>query len=653
VGNALDTTSAIPDDTTITVNDTIPPTLVGIVDNKSGGPIAANTLVTYTVTFSEAMDAGTVDASDFGNAGGAAVTIDTVSQISPAVFSVEVTPTSGGTLQLNVNAGAVLADLAANPLDTTSAILDDTTITVDATPPTLTSIVDDKSGGTVLTNALVTYTVTFSEDMDASTVDATVFGNAGTAAVTIGTVTETTSTSGVFTVPVTATGAGTLQLKVNVGAVLNDAVGNALDTTSAILDDTTITVVVPPGNTGSGGTITYTDSNGANPRPTTPWSGGYVVHTFTSSDTYSNSYAVSADLLVVAGGGGGGYNPGNWEGSGGGAGGYLLSTATLSAESYTITVGAGGAVGNPAANGQPSSVVGTGVNVEAVGGGGGSGRAAPTSGGSGGGNANGLGAPGTPGQGNAGGRDIGQEGAGGGGGADAQGQNGVSGSRGGDGGAGKSNSLSGVSTAYAGGGGGGSWNQGTTSSGGVGGGGNGGSGGGLAGTAAVDGTGGGGGGGGSSSAGGKGGSGIVIVRYPYADSGSPYSTWANGANFNDPNSEGIAYGMAWMLGAGTSTSPSVGLLPAVVPGSGLTLHFKRVHDQGAAKLYFQYSSDLATWPDPGLLIPANTYGTDLPLATGITATITEGDPDDVTVTVVPAGHEADGKLFGRLKATEN
>ena len=145
----------------------------------------------------------------------------------------------------------------------------------------------------------------------------------------------------------------------------------------------------------------------------------------------------------------------------------------------------------------------------------------------------------------------------------------------------------------------------------------------------------------------------MIVSYPYSDSTTPYSTWANGANFNDPNSEGIAYGMAWMLGAGTSTSPSVGLLPAVVPGSGLTMHFKRVHEQGSAKLYFQHSSDLATWPDPGLMIPDNTYGTDLPLATGITATITEGDPDDVTVTVVPAGHEADGKLFGRLKATEN
>ena len=323
-------------------------------------------------------------------------------------------------------------------------------------------------------------------------------------------------------------------------------------------------------NTGTGGVIMYTDSNGSNAVVSPPYIGGYVVHTFTNSGTYSNSYAVSADVLVVAGGGGGGYNPGNWEGSGGGAGGYLQENAALSAQSYTITVGAGGAVGNPAANGQPSSVVGTGVNVEAVGGGGGSGRAAPTSGGSGGGNANGLGAPGTPGQGNAGGRDINQSGAGGGGGADEQGKDGVNNTLGGNGGAGKFNSLSGVSTPYAGGGGGGGWDQGTTtSSGGVGGGGNGGSGGTLAGTAGVDGTGGGGGGGGSSSAGGKGGSGIVIVRYPYDAGMSAFftATPTNGyaplaVTFAD-TSTGSITNRYWDFGdSGTTNFPGTNPPPA-------------------------------------------------------------------------------------------
>lgn len=114
--------------------------------------------------------------------------------------------------------------------------------TPDLTPPTLagSAIVDDKSGSPVTVNTLVTYTVTFSEDMDAATVTSADFGNAGTAAVTVGAVTETTP--GVFTVPVTPTSAGTLQLRVNATAVLKDVVGNALINTSAIPDDTTLTV---------------------------------------------------------------------------------------------------------------------------------------------------------------------------------------------------------------------------------------------------------------------------------------------------------------------------------------------------------------------------------------------------------------------------
>jgi hypothetical protein len=499
VGNALDTTSALPDDTTITVNDTIPPTLVSIVDNKSGGPIAPNTLVSYTVTFSEAMDAGTVDASDFGNAGGAAVTIGTVSQISPAVFSVEATPTSGGSLRLQVNQSAGLTDLAGIALNTTSAILDDTTITVDATPPTLTSIVDNKSGGTVMTPALVTYTVTFSEDMDASTVSASDFGNAGTAAVTIGTVTETTSTSGVFTVPVTATGAGPLQLKVNVGAVLNDAMGNALNTASAILDDTTITVVDPPGNTGSGGTITYTDSNGANPRPTTPYDPGYVVHTFTSSGTLNIPVPASADVLVVAGGGGGSGAHSGY-GAGGGAGGLIYSNAfSIAANSdYTVTVGGGGAGGNTGVNGA-NSVFGS---LIALGGGGAGYSTTPgANGGSGGGCHQGTGGTGlqpgssSGGYGNNGGGVVA---GGGGGGAGGVGSSSIAY---GPGGIGMEYSISGVATYYAGGGTSANYDV-------PGGGGKSGR---VNGTANT----GGGAAGALGSSPGSGGSGIVIVKYPY------------------------------------------------------------------------------------------------------------------------------------------
>ncbi len=150
-----------------------------------------------------------------------------------------------------VEAGTYVLQLSAN--DTKEVVSDQVTITVnagsDTTPPTLSSseIVDDRGGADVTENALVTYTVTFSEDMNAATVEASDFGNAGTAPLTMGTIAETSP--GVFTVGVTPTGLGTIQLQINAGASLNDLAGNSLDTSAAIVDDTTINVVAaPPSN---------------------------------------------------------------------------------------------------------------------------------------------------------------------------------------------------------------------------------------------------------------------------------------------------------------------------------------------------------------------------------------------------------------------
>ena len=114
----------------LVTGDTTSPTLTSITDDKSGGPVTVNTLVTYTVTFSEDMNDNTVTAADFGNAGTSSVTIGTVTETAPGVFTVQATPTSTGTLQLQINAAAELKDLAGNNLDTTSAITDDTTIAV-------------------------------------------------------------------------------------------------------------------------------------------------------------------------------------------------------------------------------------------------------------------------------------------------------------------------------------------------------------------------------------------------------------------------------------------------------------------------------------------------------------------------------------------
>jgi hypothetical protein len=122
------------DDVTLSTDlaDTTAPTLASsdIVDDKSGGPVNPGELVTYTVTFSETMDDGTVSLSDFDNAGTATVLFGTLTSLDAGVYSIPVVAASTGTLQLRVPVGATLTDLAGNPFDASSAILDDTTINV-------------------------------------------------------------------------------------------------------------------------------------------------------------------------------------------------------------------------------------------------------------------------------------------------------------------------------------------------------------------------------------------------------------------------------------------------------------------------------------------------------------------------------------------
>ena len=253
--------------------------------------------------------------------------------------------------------------------------------------------------------------------------------------------------------------------------------------------------------------------------------GTYWIHTFLATDTFTPQTTLTCDYLVVAGGGGGGYDIGG----GGGAGGYLTSIGgsalSVTAQAYTITVGAGGAGGtaNRGGNGTNSTF----STITATGGGGGGSRTATYKTGSNGGSAGGgsgdggTGGTASPtGQGNNGGSGNAlYSPGGGGGGAGAVGGNTTSENTAPSGGNGLANSISGSSVTYAGGGGGG-YNA-TTANGGTGGGGRGGQGpqGGTAPTAGTVNLGGGGGGGSNTSYvvnGASGGSGIVIIRYTIA-----------------------------------------------------------------------------------------------------------------------------------------
>ena len=357
--------------------------------------------------------------------------------------------------------------------------------------------------------------------------------------------------------------------KVTVGRGGSKIFGQCIDA-NLNTEGQTVTLVYVDGTQGWVNTQTdttvvgnqYIEATGGNAVVTC---GNYKTHIFTADGCFAvTGAAVSApdnvvDYLVVAGGGGGALDYGSGAGAGGfryfsqlsPAGSPLVAPAglTVSATTYPITVGGGGAYATPpAANDGTSGSTSTFSTISSAGGGGGAGAStnpAP-SGGSGAGAkgmTSGVGGSGntppvSPPQGNNGGTGQGggsSEGPGGGGGAGAVGQNGVSSTNSGNGGDG-SNIVDGFvgptapsygtpgpagSTRYFAGGGGGGGTSNIpgpgTGCGGAGGGGAGSSpstgarcGAGTANT-------GGGGGGGSAAGlgGGAGGSGIVMIRYRY------------------------------------------------------------------------------------------------------------------------------------------
>ena len=275
-------------------------------------------------------------------------------------------------------------------------------------------------------------------------------------------------------------------------------------------------------------TVTGGDTNNVDPSDSNYW-----IHNFTSNGNFITDAAMTVDWLVVAGGGGGGAP--DYAGGGGagglrtsfgstsGGGGSAEADASMSAATYAVVVGAGGAsvasqTNNASGQGADSSLIGTGVSITSVGGGRANYSVQGNSGGSGGGDGREGGvrsrtvAAGTANQGMAGGVSDPSDGGAGGGGASAVGEDApTDNSRAGNGGAGLSVSITGAAVTYAGGGGGASHGGGH---------GSGGAGGGGAGTTTGTGhgTNGLGGGGGGTRVGGNtsstGGSGVVIIRRP-------------------------------------------------------------------------------------------------------------------------------------------
>jgi hypothetical protein len=81
---------------------------------------------------------------------------------------------------------------------------------------------------------------------------------------------------------------------------------------------------------------------------------------------------------------------------------------------------------------------------------------------------------------------------------------------------------------------------------------------------------------------------------------------------------------------------------------GLTLSFQRADESiGQATLVVEYDADLVgPWTSVNLQNPP-------PFANGVTVNITPGSPeDDITVNIPASPNAPNGKLFGRIKASQ-
>ena len=274
-------------DNQVVVVDITPPTVANIDDGDADNLVPVNQPLTYTITFSEPIDPTSVVAGSFTNAGTANITIGAITQVSANVFTVQVTPTTGGTLQLRVSG---VRDLAGNTM--ASPINDDDTLTVDATPPTVTSVVNGATHNPVAVNQPLSYTVSFSEAMNPASVVAADFANfAPGGAQFVVTGISPNPGNQVFIVTVVPITGGALQFGVLAGTA-TDVAGNPLASSGSDSVSLTVDATAPS-------VVSFTDNKANNAvKPGVP-----VTYTITFSEPIDPASLTAGDFVNAAAGG--------------------------------------------------------------------------------------------------------------------------------------------------------------------------------------------------------------------------------------------------------------------------------------------------------------------------------------------------------------
>jgi len=137
-----------------------------------------------------------------------------------------------------------------------------------------------------------------------------------------------------------------------------------------------------------------------------------------------------------------------------------------------------------------------------------------------------------------------------------------------------------------------------------------------------------------------------------------YDAWAGGPTFAaDTNGDGVANGLAWLLGAIDPYANASALLPkAANEGGQLALAFRclKTANHGAVVLKVQYANDLGQ-PDPWANHEAVVPDADGTIGSVIFTITPDADPAFINVRArIPAdAASSTGRLFGRLNATGN
>jgi hypothetical protein len=232
--------------------DTTPPTVTAT--SPAAGATGVSRTAPVTVTFSEAMDASTINGTNVSLRDAANALVPATVTYTAATNTATLTPsaTLAGSTLFTATVGVGVKDVAGNALATARVWSFTTAAVPDTTPPTITATVP--SAGATGVSRTAPVTVTFSEPMDAATITAANLTLRDAANAAVPATVSYTSATNTATLAPSATLAGSTLFTATVGTAVRDATGNALVapaswsfTTAAVPDTTppTVTATVP------------------------------------------------------------------------------------------------------------------------------------------------------------------------------------------------------------------------------------------------------------------------------------------------------------------------------------------------------------------------------------------------------------------------